>query len=272
VKRRIARISAFAFVFALVLGCSAKKEEPAKPEAKPQAQAVIAPARFIVGLDENFPPMGFRNEKGEIVGFDVDLAKEAAKRMGLEAAFQPIDWKSKELELNGKKIDAIWNGLTITEERKKAMAFSRPYLKNRQIIIVAAKSTITNKAGLKGKRVGTQEGSAGFDVVEADKALKGSFKSFNTYPDFTAALTDIKAGRADAVIGDEILARYYTTKEKDAFKILDDTLSDEFFGVGLRLDDKDLQAKLQKALDDMAADGTAARISETWFGKDIFLK
>ena len=271
-KRNLLNLALSVFALAFVLSCSGKKEEPAaKPEAKP-AQAVVAPAKFIVGLDENFPPMGFRNEKGEIVGFDVDLAKEAAKRMGREAVFQPIDWKSKELELNGKKIDAIWNGLTITDERKKAMAFSKPYLKNRQIIIVAAKSAIANKAALKGKKVGTQEGSAGFDVVEADKALKGSFKSFNTYPDFVAALTDIKAGRVDAVIGDEILARYYTTKEKDAFKILDDTLSDEVFGVGMRLDDKDLQAKLQKALDDMAADGAAAKISETWFGKDIFLK
>lgn len=272
VKRKMVKLSAIAFMFSLVLGCSAKKDEAVKPDAKPQAQAVIAPARFIVGLDENFPPMGFRNEKGEIVGFDVDLAKEAAKRMGLEATFQPIDWKAKELELNGKKIDAIWNGFTITEERKKAMSFTKPYLKNRQIIIVPAKSAITGKTGLKGKKVGTQESSIGFEIVEADKALKASFKSFNTYPDFVAALTDIKAGRIDAVIGDEILARYYTVKEKGVYKILDESLSDEEYGVGLRLDDKDLLAKLQKALNDMAADGTAAKISETWFGKDIFLK
>ncbi len=102
--------------------------------------------------------------------------------------------------------------------------------------------------------------------------MKNSFKSLNTYPDFVAALTDIKAGRIDAVIGDEILARYYTSKEKDTFSILDEALSDEEYGVGLRLDDTELLTKLQKALDEMIADGTAGRISEQWFGKDIILK
>jgi polar amino acid transport system substrate-binding protein len=268
-KKSIAITAVLAGVFLFWFGCAPKQESPAQ---KAEAQVTAAPAKFIVGLDEQFPPMGFRDEKGNIVGFDVDLAKEAAKRMGLEAVFQPIDWKSKELELNSKKIDAIWNGLTITEERKKNMAFSRPYLKNRQVIITAAGSKITGKADLAGKRIGTQEGSAGYDVIEADQALKNSFKSLNTYPDFVAALTDIKAGRIDAVIGDEILARYYTSKEKDTFSILDEALSDEVYGVGLRLDDTELLAKLQKALDEMIADGTAGRISEQWFGKDIILK
>lgn len=250
-----------------MVGCSDKKGSGAAESKSPQPAA-----RFVVGLDESFPPMGFRNEKGEIVGFDVDLAREAAKRMGVEVVFQPIDWKAKELELNGKKIDAIWNGFTITEDRKKAMSFTRPYLKNRQVIIVSGSSAIAGKAGLAGKRVGTQESSAGFEVVEADPALKASLKSFNTYPDFVAALTDIKAGRIDAVIGDEILARYYAGKEKDVFKILDEALIDEEYGVGLRLGDTELRDRLQKALDDMARDGTAARISEAWFGKDIYLK
>jgi polar amino acid transport system substrate-binding protein len=157
-KKSIAITAVLAGVFLFWFGCAPKQEAPAQ---KAEAQVTAAPAKFIVGLDEQFPPMGFRDEKGNIVGFDVDLAKEAAKRMGLEAVFQPIDWKSKELELNSKKIDAIWNGLTITEERKKNMAFSRPYLKNRQVIITAAGSKIKGKADLAGKRIGTQEGSAG---------------------------------------------------------------------------------------------------------------
>jgi polar amino acid transport system substrate-binding protein len=269
-KKSIVLAAVLAGAIFLVMGCSQKKEAPAAKAEAPTPAA--APAKFIVGLDESFPPMGFRDEKGQIVGFDIDLAKEAGKRMGVEVVFQPIDWKAKELELNGKKIDAIWNGFTITDERKKAMGFSKPYLKNRQIIITAAAAKIASKADLKGKRVGTQEGSVGFDIIEADTAMKAGLKSVNTYPDFVAALTDIKAGRLDAVIGDEILARYYTAKEKDTFKILDESLADEEYGVGLRLEDTALLASLQRALDEMNADGTAGKISETWFGKDIVLK
>lgn len=148
----------------LLTGCSGSgatksSTEDTKPSQSDTSLEDIKKAgKFVVGLDDSFPPMGFRNEKDEIVGFDVDMAKEAAKRMGVEIELKPIDWDSKVLELNGKKIDVIWNGLTITEERKKEIAFTKPYLENRQIIVVAAGSDIKTKADLAGKKVGVQYG------------------------------------------------------------------------------------------------------------------
>ena len=108
-----------------------------------------SPKKMVIGLDDNFAPMGFRNEKNEIVGFDIDLAREAGKRLGVEVTFKPIDWSAKEAELNGKRIDVLWNGLTITEERKANILFTKPYLENRQIVVVAEKSPIKAKAELK---------------------------------------------------------------------------------------------------------------------------
>ena len=125
--------AALVLLGALLAGCS-KTETPAPAAATPAPAAVT---KIVVGLDDNFPPMGFRDEKNELVGFDIDMAKEAAKRLGLEVTFKPIDWSAKEAELSGKRVDALWNGLTITEERKQNIAFTAPYMENHQIIVVA---------------------------------------------------------------------------------------------------------------------------------------
>lgn len=225
--------------------------------------------KIVVGLDDNFPPMGFRDEKNNIVGFDVDMAKEASKRMGVTVEFKPIDWNSKEAELSGKRVDVLWNGLTITEKRKENILFSKPYMENRQIIVVAANSSIKGKADLLGKVVGAQDGSSSIEAIEKDAEALKSFKELKKYADNVAALMDLKAGRLEAVVVDEIVGRYYISKRPGEFKILDDNFGSEEYGVGLRKDDKELLNKLQKALDDMKKDGTSAKISSQWFGEDI---
>ncbi|WP_333593397.1 amino acid ABC transporter substrate-binding protein [Anaerospora hongkongensis] len=225
--------------------------------------------KLVVGLDDNFPPMGFRDDKNTIVGFDVDMAKEAAKRLGMEVEFKPIDWNSKEAELSSKRIDMLWNGLTITEKRKQNILFSSPYMENRQIIIVAAGSAIKSKADLAGKVVGAQDGSSSVEAVEKDADTLKSFKEFKKFPDNVAALMDLKTGRLDAVVVDEIVGRYYTSKKSGEYAILTEHFGSEEYGVGLRKEDKELQIKLQKALDDMKKDGTSANISKKWFDADI---
>lgn len=225
--------------------------------------------KLVVGLDDNFPPMGFRDDKNTIVGFDVDMAKEAAKRLGMEVEFKPIDWNSKEAELSSKRIDMLWNGLTITEKRKQNILFSSPYMENRQIIIVAAGSAIKSKADLAGKIVGAQDGSSSVEAVEKDADTLNSFKEFKKFPDNVAALMDLKTGRLDAVVVDEIVGRYYTSKKSGEYAILTEHFGSEEYGVGLRKEDKELQTKLQKALDDMKKDGTSANISKKWFDADI---
>ncbi len=249
---------------AVLAGCS--KQEPAAPAAAPAPAAVT---QIVVGLDDNFPPMGFRNEKNELVGFDIDMAREAAKRLGLEVQFKPIDWSAKEAELSGKRVDALWNGLTITEERKQNIAFTAPYMENHQIIVVPAGSAIQTKADLAGKVVGAQEGSSAVDAIKKDGAVFQSFKEFKTFGDNVTALMDLSTGRLQAVVVDEVVGRYYVAKKPEAYAVLDDHFGTEEYGVGLRKDDAELLGKLDKALADMKADGAAAKIAQQWFGKNI---
>ena len=248
---------------AVLAGCS--KQEPAAPQ--PVAPAAVT--KIIVGLDDNFPPMGFRDEKNELVGFDIDMAKEAAQRLGLEVEFKPIDWSAKEAELSGKRVDALWNGLTITEERKQNILFTAPYMENHQIIVVAKGSPITTKAELTGKVIGAQDGSSAIDAVKKEDKLFWSFKEFKPFGDNVTALMDLSAGRLDAVVVDEVVGRYYVAKKPDQYAVLDDNFGTEEYGVGLRKDDTELHAKLEKALADMKADGAAAKIAQQWFGKNI---
>lgn len=253
---------------AVLAGCG--KQESAAPAAAPApAPAPAAITKIVVGLDDNFPPMGFRDEKNELVGFDIDMAREASKRLGVEVEFKPIDWSAKEAELSGKRVDALWNGLTITEERKKNIAFTAPYMENHQIIVVAANSAIKTKADLAGKVVGAQEGSSAVDAIKKDEAVFKSFKDIKTFGDNVTALMDLTTGRLDAVVVDEVVGRYYVAKKPDVYAVLDDHFGTEDYGVGLRKDDTDLHGKLDKALADMKADGVAAKIAEQWFGKNI---
>lgn len=252
-------------VGALLVGCG-------KQDAAPQAAAPApspAVTKIVVGLDDNFPPMGFRNEKNELVGFDIDMAREASKRLGVEVEFKPIDWNAKEAELSGKRVDALWNGLTITEERKKNIGFTAPYMENHQIIVVAANSAIKTKADLAGKVVGAQEGSSAVDAVKKEAAVFQSFKEFKTFGDNVAALMDVTTGRLQAVVVDEVVGRYYVAKKPADYAVLDEHFGTEDYGVGVRKDDTALLGKLDKALADMKQDGTAAKIATQWFGKNI---
>lgn len=228
--------------------------------------------KIVIGLDDNFPPMGFRDDKNNLVGFDIDLAKEAAKRLGMDVEFKPIDWNSKEVELNSKRIDMIWNGLTVTEKRQENILFSNPYMDNKQIIVVLTNSPVKTKADLAGLIVGTQEGSSSVDSIEKEPQVAKSFKELKKYPDNIAAFMDLKAGRVGAIVLDEIVARFYITKQLkkgDEYRVLDEDFGSEKTAVGLRKGDTELQKKLQKALDDMKKDGTSAKISKEWFGVDL---
>ncbi|SDH39338.1 amino acid ABC transporter substrate-binding protein [Propionivibrio dicarboxylicus] len=252
---------------ALLVACG-KSEAP--QAAAPAAPA--APASIVVGLDDHFPPMGFRDDKNEIVGFDIDLAKEVAKRLGMQVSFKPIDWSAKEAELNGKRIDVLWNGLTITEERKANILFTTPYLENHQIIVVTDKSPIKAKAELAGKIVGVQDGSSAVDAIQKDEKAAKSIKELKKFSDNVTALMDLSTGRLDAIVVDEVVGRYYIAKKPGEYRVLDENFGTEDYGVGTRKDDTALMGKLQKAMDDMKADGTAATISTRWFGKDIVKK
>ncbi|MED1950206.1 amino acid ABC transporter substrate-binding protein [Brevibacillus centrosporus] len=227
--------------------------------------------QLIIGIDDKFAPMGFRDDKNEIVGFDIDYARAAGEKMGKEVVFQTIDWSSKESELNSGRIDLIWNGYTITDERKEKVLFTKPYLKNAQVIVTAANSDITKLDDLSGKIVGLQKLSSAADALDASP-IKNNIKTITEFPDNVLALSDLKIGRVDAVVIDQIVADYYMAKDKGTFKQLNESLAPEEYGIGVKKGNEALLNELQKALDTMNQDGTAAKISEKWFGENRVLK
>ncbi len=256
-KRLLTMILLVVAISSIVAGCSksSSKEDDA----------------LVIGIDDKFAPMGFRDDNNEIVGFDIDYAKAAAEKMGMKAEFQPIDWKSKESELSSGRIDLIWNGYTITDERKEKVLFTEPYLKNAQVVVTLADSSLTKLADLDGKVVGLQSLSSAADALDADP-IKSKVKTVTEFADNVSALNDLKNGRLDAVVIDEIVINYYMTKEKGTFKVLDESLAPEEYGVGVKKGNEELLNKLQTALDEMNEDGTAAEISEKWFGEDKVIK
>ena len=230
--------------------------------------------KIVVGLDDNFPPMGFKNESNEIVGFDIDLAKEASKRLGREVEFKAIDWSSKEAELKSGRVDILWNGLDITEKRKENMLFSDPYMDNRQIIFVKkGNKDITDEASMAGKVIGTQSASSAEEYMDSNSFFKEKVKEVKKYSDFVSAFMDLENGRIDAVVGDEITGRYYMSKHADSLDVVDVAVGPvSTFGIGFAKDNQQLRDDVQKVLNEMKADGTIAKISEKWFGKDITKK
>ena len=223
---------------------------------------------IIMGLDDTFAPMGFRDDKGELVGFDVDLAKEVFKRAGFEVKLQPIDWTMKETELNSGNIDVIWNGYSITEERKEKVAFTQAYLENRQIIVTLSDSSINSKADLENKKVAVQSESSALEAINKEPEIVETFDGgepvlFDTNHE---AIMDLEAGRVNAVVGDEVLIRYYIKqKNPEDYKILEEDFGEEEYGIGLRKEDKKLLELINKTLDEMREDGSYDEIYGKWF-------
>lgn len=180
-------------------------------------QTILDKGTLVMGFDNEYPPMGFIDEDtNETVGFDIDLAKAVAEKLGVELVLQPISWGAKEMELSSGKIDCIWSGLSVDEERAEAFTLSKPYLPNAQIILTKEGSGIEKKADLAGKKVGTQEGSAGVKAIDKEQDLKNSFAEPTIeYPDYYSAYLDLKAGRIDALVGDKTFIEYILANKAD---------------------------------------------------------
>jgi polar amino acid transport system substrate-binding protein len=225
--------------------------------------------KLVLGLDDSFPPMGFRNDDNQVVGYDIDLAREVATRLGVQLVPQAIDWNAKEQELNTGKIDCIWNGFTITDERKKAMTFTKPYLRNAQVVVVKKGSGYSTLASLKGKKVGLQAGSSAADALAANTGFRASLKEVVEFKDNLTALMDLEARGVDAVVMDLIVANDNIKRSGKAYAVLQESLAPEVFGVGFRKNDLALRDAVQGAMEAMAADGTLAKVTTKWFGSDI---
>jgi|LSQX01.1.fsa_nt_gb polar amino acid transport system substrate-binding protein len=227
------------------------------------------PKTLTVGFDQNFPPMGFVGDDGEFTGFDLDLAAEVCRRLDMELILQPIDWGSKDMELNSGNIDCIWNGFTMNG-REEGYTWTEPYMDNEQVIVVRPDSGIETLADLAGKIVCVQIDSSAEAALEKDRPeLTATFAELVKVADYDIALMDLETGAVDAVAMDEIVANYRLEKGDIDMVILEEGIASEQYGVGFKLGNTDLRDLIQSELEKMAADGTMAEISKKWFGKDI---
>lgn len=258
-KRLAIMLLSLVAILSILTGCGTSKDHAEKKKT------------LVIGVDDQFAPMGFRDKNNELVGFDIDYATAATEKMGMKAEFQPIDWSSKESELSSGRIDLIWNGYTITDERKEKVLFTKPYLKNAQVVVTLTDSKLSKLNDLAGKEIGIQSQSSAAEAL-SNNPIKNKIKKTTEYKNNVLALSDLKTGRVDAVVIDEVVIKYYMSIEKDTFKILDESLAPEEYGIGVKKGNEELLAKLQKALDEMNTDGSAAKISETWFSENRVLK
>ena len=262
-KKFLVGLLTVALAASMLVGCG-KKEEKTKTDNS--LKDVQSKKELILGLDASFPPMGFTDKKQNIVGFDIDLAKEVTKRMGIKLKLQPINWDSKEQELDTGKIDCIWNGLTVSPDRKKVMLCSESYMDNHQVLVVPANSKIKSLKDVKKQTVGVQKGSTAADAVDGTKELKDA--DIQLLGDNVQILNDLGNG-LDAAVMDEVVAKYYTKKDAGKYKVLKDSVTTEKYVIGFRKDDKALCDEVIKQLKAMAKDGTLKKISTKWFDEDI---
>ena len=290
-KRAVSVILSAAMVSAVLAGCGSKSAKT-QPAADTTAESVDSgdetaadsentenanaettdvsktEGTFTVGFDQDFPPMGFVGDDGEFTGFDLEMAAEVAKRLNLAIAYQPIAWDAKDMELDAGTIDCIWNGFTMNG-REDDYEWSKPYMKNNQVFVVRGDSDITSEADLAGKNVEVQTDSSAEAALNDNSELTATFAALTPVADYNTAFMDLESGAVDAIAMDAVVASYQITSRKADFKVLDDVIAAEEYGIGFKKGNTELRDKVQATLEEMAADGTAAKISEKWFGKDI---
>ncbi|RST90136.1 amino acid ABC transporter substrate-binding protein [Vagococcus humatus] len=273
-KKMVVLGSLMVVLVGLLGACQDKNKAGNKGEAKDQWSEIKKKKEVVMGLDDTFVPMGFKNKQGEIVGFDVDLAKAVFKLYGITVKTQPIDWSMKEKELTNGTIDLIWNGYSATPQRRKKVAFSQTYMKNEQILVTPKSSGINQLDKMTGKILGAQNGSSGYDIfVQEEEVLKNKVKDQEAvlYDTFNEGFIDLEAGRIDGLLIDKVYANYYLAKKDQLndYYLIGNIYQPEDFAVGIRKSDKELQTKLNEGFEQLEKDGSFAKISDKWFGEDV---
>ncbi|MDD7769575.1 amino acid ABC transporter substrate-binding protein, partial [Suipraeoptans intestinalis] len=267
-KRKLAVVLALTMAAAVVLaGCGSNKKET-KKESKAEFAAKEKGDTFTVGFDQDFPPMGFVGDDGEYTGFDLEVAKAVCEKLGLKFVPKPIAWDAKDAELKSGGIDCVWNGFTING-REDDYTWSKPYLNNKQVFVVRKDSGIKTEKDLAGKVVDVQTDSSAQVALEDNKELTDTFGNLQVVADYNTGFMDLESGAVDAVAMDIVVAAYQIEKREAEFEILDYEIASEEYGVGFAKGNEALRDQIQKALEELADEGTLAQISEKWFQKDI---
>lgn len=269
-------LMAAAMVFTMaVCGSSKDADTSAKKETKTEdsKDKENSDKQFIVGFDAEYPPYGYKDDNGEYVGFDLDLAQEVCARNGWELVKQPIDWDSKDMELNSGSIDCIWNGFTMTG-REDDYTWSKPYVDNSIVVVVKEGSGIEKKEDLAGKVVAVQADSSGLAALtdeednEENLKLAASFSDLQQVADYNTAFMNLEAGAVDAIVVDIGVADYQL-ESRTGFVMLDDKIRTEQYAVGFKLGNEELRDQVQSTLDEMVKDGTFDDIAKKWDLSDM---
>lgn len=224
---------------------------------------------LIVGLDDTFCPMGFHDENGELVGFDIDFANAVGEELGMKIEFKPIEWDAKEMELSTGKIDCVWNGMSKSPEREESMTLSVPYLKNHIIIMTNEGVNIADKDDLKGLNIGTQVDSAALKCIQNDPIYEDIKNNVTEYKSYDECIMDMQAGRLDCMVVDEVLGKYKNDKLGNIFGVAGVDFGEDLYVVGFAKDNTELCDKVNAAMKTLAQNGKAEELSQTWFGEDI---
>ncbi|MBC7993285.1 MAG: basic amino acid ABC transporter substrate-binding protein [Rhizobacter sp.] len=267
--RRFLQTSALLITGLLLSACGKKTEAPAAPAASAVVASApaAAPAKvYVVGTDAAYAPFESQNEKGEIVGFDIDVVSAIAKKAGIEVKFVNTPWEGIFKTLDQGDRDFLVSAVTITDERKQSMDFSNPYFDAQQLIAVKATSKISKFDDLKKLKVGVQTGTTGDEVVSKLQGKNSTnIKRFESTP---LALKELEAGGVDAVVADNgVVINYVTNNAGSKFKtVADKAFAPEQYGLPVKKGNADLLGKLNKGLADIKADGTYDQIYAKYFG------
>ncbi len=254
-KKYLALFLTMAMSVPMLAGCGGG-EQPAQDNVETPADSAER-TTFTIGFDAEYPPYGYRTDAGDYEGFDIDLAQEVCNRRGWELIKQPIDWNTKDMELNSGSIDCIWNGFTMTG-REDSYTFSEPYVDNSIVFVVLADSDIQTAADLAGKVVVTQADSSALSALESEDnaELTASFATLEQIADYNSAFMNLEAGVDDAIAVDIGVAQYQLQSRGDKFRMLEEPLSTEQYAIGFKQGNTELRDQVQETLDEMLADGT----------------
>ena len=275
-KKFFAMLLALTMILSLA-ACGGSKKEEVKEETKEETTETVetpetdaayieANGKLVVGITI-YEPMNYYDEAGKLTGFDTEFAEAVCAKLGLEPEFVEINWDTKEIELAGKTIDCIWNGMTITEERAANMSISAPYVKNAQVIVVKADSTVASTADLVDATLVAEIGSAGEAQIEGEDANADLAQAeYVGMAKQTDCLMEIKAGTADAAVLDWTLAKSMVGEGTDFadLKMVEGVeLATEEYGIAFR-QGSDFTAKVDAAMAELVADGTLPALAEKY--------
>ena len=264
------KLLAMILMTTMILGitaCGAAEEEKPEAPATEEADDAEAPAErttFTVGFDAEYPPYGYMDENGEYTGFDLELAQAVCDLKGWELVKTPINWDSKDMELDSGSIDCIWNGFTING-REDAYTWSKPYVNNSQVVVVSEASGMTKLEDLAGKIVGVQTASSALAALQGDHAdLMASFATLQEFGDYNNAFVELKAGAIDAIAMDIGVAEYQIASRGEGFIMMEEYLAEEQYGIGFKLGNEALRDEVEAALMEVVEAGTYTELAEKY--------